>query len=214
MKNLDSPKEKVVKCFHCGNETLMRQTGEYSWGSMDGFDFQYRYRMYACPVCNKVTLVQAYSDEIMIVNELRWVEEETILYPLNSIESNILPAAIKESYEAALKVRNVDATACALLLRRTLEVILTDQGATAWGLADKIEEIAHKGLLPDSLKEASFFTKKLGDSAAHGKELIDKRDINRLIEFIEYIIEYLYIIPSKIEALKAKIGLQVDSKNR
>jgi hypothetical protein len=210
VKNLDSPKEKVIKCFHCGNETLMRQTGEYSWRSRDDFDFQYKYRMYACPVCNKVTLLQVYSDETMITNEMTWAEEETILFPLNSIESNFLPKAIKESYEAALKVRNVDATACALLLRRALEVIMTDQGATAWGLADKIEEIANKGLLPDSLKEASFFTKKFGDSAAHGSELIDNRDINPLIEFIEYIIEYLYIIPSKIEELKAKLECQED----
>ena len=93
-----------------------------------------------------------------------------------------------------------------LLLRRTLEIILTDQGATKWGLAEKIEEIAQRGLLPDSLKEASFFAKRFGDSAAHGKDLVaDEQDMNSLIEFIEYIIEYLYIIPSRLKEFKMKI---------
>ena len=217
MKNLDLPKEKIIICFHCGNETVMRQTGEFKWSSHDekyyDFNFNFTYKMFACPVCHKVTLMQTYGDETMIEpnnrGEMEWFTEDTILFPINSIDSNAMPKMIKESYEAALKVRNIDTAACVLLLRRTLEIILTDQGATAWGLAKKIEEIAQKGLLPDSLKEASFFAKKFGDSAAHGKELIaDEHDMNSLIEFIEYIIEYLYIIPSKIEDFKMKMDRQ------
>lgn len=46
MRNLDSPKEEIIKCFHCGNETPMRKVGEYSWGSRDfecsDFDFLYK----------------------------------------------------------------------------------------------------------------------------------------------------------------------------
>jgi hypothetical protein len=192
----------------------MRQTGESSWGSNDEFDFQYTYKMFTCPVCHKITLVQAYRDETMIDPDLWRAAEETILFPINSFKSNVLPKPIKESYEAAIKVRNVNATACVLLLRRTLEIIFKDQGATAWGLADKIEEIAKRGLLPDSLKEASFFTKKFGDSAAHGEDPIDKNDMESLIEFTEYIIDYLYIIPSKIEDFKIQVGRQKDTQEK
>lgn len=208
MRNMDKPQERVLRCFHCGNETFMCQTGEYSWGSSDDFDFQFTYKMFACPVCHKITLIQFYRDEMMIDPDGWWDTEETILFPINSIDSNVLPETIKEAYEAALKVRNVDATACVLLLRRTLEIILKDQGATAWGLADKIEEIAKQGLLPDSLKEASFFTKKFGDSAAHGEKPIDQNDMESLIELTEYIIEYLYIIPFKIKEFKQNAGRQ------
>jgi hypothetical protein len=188
----------------------MRQTGEYKWGSNDDFSFFFNYKMFACPVCHKITLMETYGDETMIApnysGEYVWFTEDTILYPINSIDSKSMPKKIKESYEAALKVRNIDTNACVLLLRRTLEIILTDQGATKWGLAEKIEEIAQRGLLPDSLKEASFFAKRFGDSAAHGKDLVaDEQDMNSLIEFIEYIIEYLYIIPSRLKEFKMKI---------
>ena len=40
-------------------------------------------------------------------------------------------------------------------------------------IKDKIEEIAEKGLLPDTLKEASSLAKLLGDTAAHDKEDLD-----------------------------------------
>lgn len=209
--------DKPHLCLHCGNETLMKKAGECTWGSneeqCDILCYSYNYQMLFCPVCHKVSLLETYGDEDMQeydrFGEPNYYSRDTILYPINTIDSNAMPKNIKEAFESALKVRNIDVNACSLLLRRTLEIILTDQGATKWGLKDKIEEIAAKGILPDSLKEASFFTKKYGDSAAHGKELTaDDCDIEKLIEFIEYIIDYLYIIPTKIKQFKKRIDQQ------
>ena len=67
MQSRDLPKEEIIKCFHCGNETLMAQKGEYCWGSRDieyeNFGFSYKYELFACPVCHKVTLRETYSDK-------------------------------------------------------------------------------------------------------------------------------------------------------
>lgn len=211
MKNADFKEEEIIKCFHCGNETPMKKVGEYSWGSRNldysEFDFLFQYELFACPVCHKVTLRQTYSDESMMQyhtnDQLNFYDEQNILFPLSSIESNFVPPKIKAAYEAALKTKGIDKNICLMALRRTLELMLKDQGATKWGLKDKIEEVAARGLLPDTLKEASSFAKVLGDTAAHDKELeIDSYDIESIAEFIRYIIEYLYIIPSKISAYK------------
>lgn len=35
LKNLDLPKEEVIKCFHYGNETIMYQLGQNNWGTKD-----------------------------------------------------------------------------------------------------------------------------------------------------------------------------------
>ncbi|MGB7606101.1 MAG: DUF4145 domain-containing protein [Lutisporaceae bacterium] len=221
MKNLDLPKEEVIKCFHCGNETLMSQKGEYSWGSRDieydDFNFLYEYELFACPVCHKVTLRETYDDETMVrpsyPGEMEWYSNERILYPINSIDSGSIPLKVKEAYEAALKTKGIDKNLCLMALRRTLELILKDKGATKWGLKDKIEEIAKKGLLPDTLKEASSLTKILGDSAAHDKELdIDQHDVESMAEFIEFIIEYLYIVPDKINTYKERLSSKTDGK--
>lgn len=215
MKNLDEIKEKIVKCYHCGNETKMPQTGEFNWGSRDegydDFDFHLKYRMFACPVCHKITLIETYGDEITIRQDLNgqveWYNEDTIIFPVNSIDSESVPLKVKEAYEAALKIKSIDKNVCLMALRRTLELILKDKGAKEWGLKDKIEEVAKKGLLPDALKEASALTKILGDSAAHDKELeIDQHDVESMAEFVGYIIEYLYIVPDRIARYKDRLS--------
>lgn len=211
--------KEVIKCFHCGNETPMSQIGEYSWGSRDmeyeDFDYLYEYKLFACPVCHKVTLRESYGDETMIVShpdgEMRYHCDKTILFPTNSIDSGSIPLKVKEAYEAALKVKSIDKYVGLLALRRTLELVLKDKGATKWGLKDKIEEIAEKGILPNTLKEASSLTKILGDSAAHDKEIdIEQQDVESMAEFVEYIIEYLYVVPDKINSYKQRLSSKTD----
>jgi len=140
-----------------------------------------------------------------------YYDEKGILFPVNSLESSSIPSNVKEAFEAALKTKEIDQYVCLLALRRTLELILKDKGATKWGLRDKIEEIAEKGLLPDTLKEASSLTKVLGDTAAHGKDLeIEQYDVDSMSELVEFIIEYLYVIPDKINTYKERLSSRTD----
>lgn len=174
--------------------------------------------MFACPVCRKVTLQETYSDETMVnycnYDELQYYNTKNILYPASNLESTVIPKKVKEAYEAALKTKNIDKYICLIALRRTLELLLKDQGAIKWALKDKIEEIATKGLLPDTLKEASSLAKLLGDTAAHDKELeIDQHDVEVMAEFVGFIIEYLYIVPDKINAYKVRLGAKSQSVN-
>jgi hypothetical protein len=188
----------------------MNNCGEYRFLSSDLDDYEFlfslNYQMYSCPVCHKVTLLEIYHDEMMHPLE---GPEEKVIFPVSGIDDPAIPTRVKEAFESALKLRKIDTNACSMQLRRAMEIILVDQGAKERGLKDKIEEIANKGILPASLKEATFLTKKFGDSAAHGNELIaDSTDIDSLIDFTEYVIEYLYIIPAKIQQFKKRIELQ------
>jgi len=140
--------------------------------------------------------------------------DETTIYPMSSFDNNAVPRKIAVAFEAALKVKNIDNGVCLMALRRTLELVLCDKGATKWGLKDKIEEIASQGLLLESLKEASKFAKILGDTAAHGKDDgVDSNDVNTMVEFVKYILEYLYVLPHKIEIYKKKIEKQEKLSN-
>lgn len=221
MKQHDLYMDEIIKCYHCGNETPMKRVGEHRWGSQvfdeSDFDFLYKYELYACPVCHRVTLRQSYSDETMIRfgshNDFFFYSEKSVLYPLNTVESPSIPAKVKEAYQAALRSKSIDNHVCLMALRRTLEILLKDKGATKWGLKDKIEEIAAKGLLPEALKEASSLAKMLGDTAAHDKSLdIDQDDVEAMAEFVGFIIEYLYIVPDKICAYKKHLSAKTQSK--
>jgi ribosomal protein S27E len=213
MKSKDVKQEltdETILCLHCGNTTLMYKCGDYKWGSNEDFIFSYNYKMVACPECRKITLIETYRDETMLRydrnGDIEYYAEEKVLYPTNMIDNNAMPAFIKNSFESALKVRNIDYTGCLILLRRTLEMIVKNQGAEGKDLYEKIEDIANKGILPDALKEASTLARVFGNSAVHDLESIaDTNDTNTLIELMKYIIEYLYIIPKKIDDLKRNI---------
>ena len=223
MKSNDLVEHDIIKCYHCGNETPMTKVGEYSWGSRDlensEFDFFNRYELFACPVCHKVTLRHVYGDETMIHyyhgNDISYYDEKNIVYPQNSIDSNAVPPKVKEAYEAALKTKSIDKYVCLMALRRTLELLLKDKGATKWGLKDKIEEIAAKGILPDTLKEASSLAKMLGDTAAHDKDLeIDQYDVEAMAEFVGFVIEYIYVVPKKINDYKTRWDDKTSGKGK
>lgn len=201
--------QKVLHCFYCGNKTKMDMVGMhvYHWevddGSYRGYD---KYRMFSCPVCGKVTFHLAYWEEGMYDRDNQMFEEESIVFPVNSMDSKAMPPKIKDTFEAALKTRNINNDICLIALRKTLELICIDKGALKWGLKDKIEELAQNGILPEPLKEASSLAKILGDSAAHDKGLdVNNQDINSMIDFVEYIIEYLYILPFKLTRFKKRL---------
>lgn len=208
--------QKIIQCLYCGNKTLMDMVGQYrnSWDEDTGYYGYFLYKMFACPVCGKVTFYQTYWDCAQTNYDGSDAVDEEILYPINSIDSNAMPPKIKDAFESALKIRNIDSAVCLMALRRTLELICIDKGAVKWGLKDKIEELAEKGILPETLKEASSFTKILGDSATHDKGLdINIQDINSMIDFVEYIIEYLYVLPYKLERYKKRLESLEDAHN-
>jgi len=206
--------QKILQCLYCGNQTLMDLAGQYKH-SLDEFEYVYYgyfiYKMFLCPICGKITFHRTYWDCTQKDHDGNDYLDEEILYPINSLESDWLPETIKKAFESALKVKNIDNEVCFLALRRTLELVLVDKGAMKWGLQDKIEELAKKNILPDTLKEASLIAKLFGDTAAHKQSTnASVHDINTIVDFIEYILEYFYIIPSRLDAIKQKLMKESD----
>jgi len=199
--------QKVLQCFYCGNKTKMDMVGQHinHWETDDGsFRGYNKHKMFICPVRERVTFHYAYWEDGMYDRNGQGYEEDEILYPINSIDSKAMPTEIKDAFEAALKIRNIDNAVCLMALRRTLELICHDKGASEKKkLAGKIEELAQQGILPEPLKDASSFTRELGNSAAHDNKLnVGSHDIDSIVDFVKYIIEYLYILPYKLKRYK------------
>jgi len=200
----------------------MRCAGEFSHSGFDGYYYTYSHQLLFCPVCEKPSLLEVYTDQFwqQEYEHLRHCEgvdesyayRETLLYPPNKLETRFVPESVRTAFEEALKIRNVDPITRALVLRRALEVIMIDQGATRRYLHNKIQEIADRGILPASLTDASFLAKRFGNFAAHDNDdlALDENDIASLIEFIQYIIDYLYIIPAKIKQFQDKMNRETE----
>jgi hypothetical protein len=149
-----------------------------------------------------VTLYQNYTNEID--------DENDILYPRNTINFEGVPATIKSAFESALKVKGIDKDICLLSLRRTLEAICKDKGASGNTLEKMIRDMIDKNILPQTFDDACWVIRQLGNEAAHaGKTNIYAHETDQVINFVESIIDYLYALPLR----RSKLKNQVEKKS-
>ncbi len=135
---------------------------------------------------------------------------ETILYPVVSELSNgangIVPNDILKTFRKSLELKPVDSESCLVKLRKTLELICKDKNAIGRNLNDKLKKLFELGILPPTLKSASNITRKLGNMGAHESDIeISTTELSSTIKLVEYIIQYIYILPNEIEILEKKI---------
>lgn len=199
--------QKIIHCLYCGNYTLMNLVGQHKehWDEGDCYIGVENHKMYACPICKAITLLgQVWQEKDGNITENSFYEE--IVYPMNTFHENGLPMNIKNAYESALKTRYVDSAICMIALRRTLEIICLEKDAQGRDLWHKIEDLSNRGILPKELKHASTITRTYGNMGAHDTEIsISTLVLNQLIDFVRYILDYLYVLPVKLKVVQERL---------
>jgi signal recognition particle subunit SEC65 len=211
----------VLVCYHCGNKTQMRQIAHFDRQETDNFlGFEKLYSitiftdwdLYLCPVCDNVTLLKTtrYTKERDPQNgEL--IPSETILYPSVSLDESGIPEAVKKSFEAALRVKNVEGTVCAIAIRRTLEMMCKDKKASGKDLYHKLKDLSDKGVLPPIINEMASVLRELGNEAAHGDDReFSEELIDSMIKFTHAILDYVYNLPEKLSEIQTKLRKTVE----
>lgn len=142
-------------------------------------------------------------------------DNNKILYPQDkTIEHNwMLPHRVSLAYSAALRVKKADPGAFAIMVGRALEEICHHEKAKGKVLADKIKSLADSGRLPQVLADMIAQLRLLRNLAAHANEddyMVKEEDVPIIREFIDAILEYLYIAPTKITHLQDRISGKYD----
>jgi len=131
-----------------------------------------------------------------------------ILYPSseNKLIGSNIPDNIKEKYERALKVQRIEPNAFAVAVGRTLEAICIHEHANGKTLADKLHSLAKGGRIPEMLAEMAGQLRLLRNMAAHidADEVLEE-DVPIIREYLDAILEYLYVAPAKIARLQARL---------
>ncbi|MFR7635284.1 MAG: DUF4145 domain-containing protein [Lachnospirales bacterium] len=217
---MESNKQIVKICTHCGNETLMNKIVSKidNWDEGYGFYGWDKITLLQCPVCNKMTLIQESEDSSMgsYINEYgeeRDYIEEVQLYPTEKLNFNNVPKNINDTYNSALRIKNITPDISIIALRKTLELICNDQNAKGRNLESKINDLFNKEIFSSKLKDISKITKRFGNLGAHEDIKINNKELNYLFDFVTYIIEYLYVIPYRINELENKLNDLNNSKN-
>lgn len=202
----------ILLCGHCGNTTSFEERGNYytkepilndeskiTWKTTS-------WHLLECQTCSKPTLKEydfrLDADDLPLPDLI-----ETVLYPPADIPLTNLPQKIERAYTAALRVKNIEPNACAVLVGRTLEAACNHEQAQGRTLAQKLNYLAQNERIPNTLAEMARQLKELRNLGAHDAEdEVTEQDVPIILDFLEAILEYLYVAPAKIEAVRARLA--------
>src|SRR5258708_38361082 len=216
------PDTTVMTCGHCGKQTVFHVRAE---GTQFGaalpksakidFDGQTitTWRVIECAFCNQPSLLKETIDYWFDHGEYWAIEphsaKSVILYPEGKTRRPLtnLPEAIEEKYLAALKVRDIEPSACAVLIGRTLEAVCNHEKAAGRTLADKLGNLVKSDRIPPTLAEMAHQLRLIRNLGAHdADDEVTEEDVPIIMDFLEAILEYLYVAPAKVSAVKARLA--------
>ena len=192
---------------------------DYSDRSKDDYYYEIQ-SVLLCPICDQYNIISAYWDNTY--GKLEYADEydlyggdnvdESIIFPIHSnlvsSKSDLVPDTIIKTFRKAIELKLYDEESCLIKLRKTLELICNDQNADGNNLLEKITNISEKGIIPVTLTSASTIIRKLGNIGAHESDInINSNEIKCVIELVEYIIQYIYVLPKEIEKIDKKFNL-------
>lgn len=198
--------EQLHLCPHCGNKAIHRLINEIEVEE-DSYDLDNEYQtfvynyyyIFKCSTCNRSSIYAHF-----FIYPQKGIESLECLYPIIRNISKNLPHSVKRIYLDAKRVEKLSPTSSIILIRKVLELICVDQGATGKNLSEKITSLIKREILPKKIGDLALMIKKIGNISAHRDESINLWDVESVNEFLEIIVEYIYSIDSKIESLKRK----------
>ena len=141
--------------------------------------------------------------------------ELVLTYPSETIpfDKESIPPKVLNSFEEAIKCHSMQCyIASAIMIRKTLEEICSDRGATGKTLYNRLEGLKGKIVIPQELFVGMQELRLLGNDAAHIESEtfndIGKTEIEISIDFTKEILKSVYQyqdLLAKLKGLKKKI---------
>jgi Domain of unknown function (DUF4145) len=207
-------RQNVGRCNHCGNITVHLTQQIYNHKDDDAIHYymneekidqtnEFAWFIQECMNCKGFLLKEwrSYIDDI----DDYYHDEYKILYPATKAVSDSLPSAVKKVFEKALNVKD-EPNSFAFLAGQTLESVCRHEQAQGESLYEKLNYLAQKDRIPKTLADMAHQVRLLRNLAVHDAENeVTEKDVPITLEFLEAILEYLYVAPAKIKAVQERL---------
>lgn len=212
----------VIRCLHCGNESphelLLQHRSTRLFEQIGGEKYlePFDYFIYACGTCAGLSIFGEFN--LNNSERINLSDASSRLYPKGPYflppahmldKGNPIPDPLWKTYEQAWPLQFTSPSAFAGQIRRALEFLCNEQGATGKSLYDQINQLATRGVLPaELLVDASNLIRKLGNVGVHSSgDNIDYWDAELLDDVFRIILDFVYVTPSKIARLKKRLSV-------
>lgn len=186
-----------IRCPHCGN------TGVFAPRSGLGGDVSHRFaKLNGTDALVSIYMGVRYCPNDACLSPVFVIAQGTVplaTFPPRSIDFDAtnLPHGVQDSLAEAIRCHaNGCFRAGAIMVRRTLEEVCADKGATGKDLQKRIEALKDKVTLPQALFDAMTGLRLLGNDAAHIEATvyngIGAQEVELAIEFAKEIVKAVY----------------------
>lgn len=185
---------RVLQCLSCGNTTPHEVLGVHNTDLRDGDgDYQGTYSLFfvECGTCHEAAVHGTVDGDDPYAH-----------WPVKSDLGDDVPDTVVKRYRQALKVKHHLASAFAVQIRRALEALCTEQGATGKDLSAKLTSLGVTLDLPDTIKDVARVARLLGNKGAHDAPDVTRHEALILEEFFLALVEYVYVAPGKLESYR------------
>ncbi|MFY9911044.1 MAG: DUF4145 domain-containing protein [Candidatus Sulfotelmatobacter sp.] len=207
----------VIKCGHCQNSAPMEVIAKASDvrdytddASGESWEAGTVYELSQCPACSSVTLRSfGWHSGYMDGSEI----EYRTLYPTSSKALRGLPTKIDKAYEAAQRLRNIDANAYGVLLGRVLEFVCEDRSSTGKTLDQRLKSLAEKNEIPSKLVDVAAGVRRLRNIGAHASlGELTPAEVPVLDDLTRAVLEYVYSAPFLAKEAEDRLAkLKIDA---
>ena len=109
--------------------------------------------------------------------------------------------------QAKRNLNEKNSDAAAVMARSATQIALREQSATGSNLKQELDDLATRGLLPPLMKDWAHAVRELGNDSAHPKPTAtptSSRDAADIVAFLDFMLEYLYALPKRINEHRAR----------
>lgn len=187
------------QCGHCGS----RVASDRGWKTHEFMGPSYRvlqFRIHLCPYCYRPTFFVVDTSEGKTLRQ--------IPSPLPGEEIDALPDDIRGLYTEIRKCIQAEAYTAAVLASRKLIMHLAVEKGADPGLSfvNYVQYLGERGYVPPEGREWVDHIRRKGNEANHEIVLMDSREANRLLDFIEMLLRFMYEFPARFHTEEEESG--------
>jgi len=194
---------QIMRCGYCGNRTCFHIRAEYSKtidmlnvdNSVSANSETNTWYILECASCNGMSF---YRGSELFDRESHSVMGTSggVLYPQAGTGLMNLPTPVIRALEETVAVSFSSPRACAIMAGLTLEAMCDEEQVSGPNLATKLSKLAESGRIPHSLSQMAQQVRLLRNLGAHAADQdVTKEDVSIILDFVETILEYMYVIP-------------------
>lgn len=219
---MDHEKRKRFYCRHCGQFIYVDGMVHVHPGEKltiaemsEGCEIE----SYICNYCGKINIFLSTkhygADGKEIKNSKKNIIEKHI-FPFSDAPKKIkdVPAKYMREYNEAASVKEISPKSCALICRRTLEMILENEcGCTKFNLGGKVEEYLSKATPSEFVQKSIWYLVNAGNAMAHDKKDMNDNliklkspDCDIMLESLETVFDEIFVKPKKVKGLDKQLA--------